>query len=72
MKKIVLTLFSISLLFLIGCSSIEKDNRVRISGIIVACKASPQLRKDYLVQKVNNEQISQLVAYTIQECLKDE
>ena len=72
MKRIGLTLFSISLLFLIGCSSIEKDNRVRISGIVAACKASPQLRKDYLVQKVNNEQISQLVAYTIQECLKDE
>jgi hypothetical protein len=41
MKRIVLALFSISLLFLIGCSSIEKDNRVRISGIIIACKASP-------------------------------
>lgn len=72
MKKIILALLTIQILFAVGCSSISVDNKERISGIINACKQSPQLRKNYLQLKVKNSEISQLVAYTIQECLKNE
>lgn len=72
MNKILFVLFAIQILFVCGCTSVQKDNRLRISGIVDACKQTPEHRKLYLQQKVKSNQISQLVAYTIQECLKDE
>lgn len=54
----------------VGCNSIEMNNRQRIVGIIDACKAQPKLMNPYLKKKVDKQQIDQLVAFVIQECLK--
>ena len=72
MKKLLLCFFIIELIFLFGCSTIGTNNKKRISGIITACKNCPQLRQKYLNSKVQDQEISQIVAYTIQECLKNE
>lgn len=70
MKKSMIILLCLILIFIAGCSSVRTDDKLRISGIIDACKAYPQLRQQYLKQKVERKEISQLTSYTIQECLK--
>ena len=51
-------------------SDIPIDQKIRIVGIIDACKNSPDKMESYLEKKVNNKEISDIVSFTIKECLK--
>ena len=71
MKKYLFIFFTISTVFLSGCiSDITIDQKIRIVGIIDACKNSPDKMESYLEKKVNNKEISDIVSFTIKECLK--
>jgi len=72
MKKYLLLLCSISVLFVSGCisSDIPTDQKIRIVGIVDACKNAPDKMDVYLDQKVDNKEISEIVSFTIKECLK--
>lgn len=71
MKKYLFIFFTISAVFLSGCvSDIPTDQKIRIVGIIDACKNSPDQMESYLEKKVNNKEISDVVSFTIKECLK--
>lgn len=71
MKKISFILLTIMMLFIVGCNSVSINEKVRIIGIIDACKNNPQYMNVYLQQKVQNKQITEIVAFTIQESLKN-
>lgn len=70
----ILIIFVFSLLFLVGCNSI--DNPKRIDGIINAVYTNYETEKDfeksksYLQSKVNNEEISEFTSLIIEKCLK--
>lgn len=70
----ILIIFIFSLLFLVGCNSI--DNPQRIDGIINAVYTNYETEKDfeksksYLQTKVNNEEISDFTSLIIEKCLK--
>lgn len=72
MKKILLITIIISPFIFSGCvnSNIELNNKDRIIGIVDACKSSPDKMEEYLQKKVNNNEISEIVSFTIETCLK--
>ena len=72
MKKIFVILSAISILFLTACNSgLDTNQKIRIVGIIDACKSSPEAIKPYLNKKVEQKEIDETVSFTIYECLKD-
>ena len=68
--KILLAAIFLALTF--GCTSsdITLNDKQRIVGIINACKSDKQQMNEYLKYKVQHKEISQLVSFVIQECLK--
>lgn len=72
MKKILLIFSLFSLIFLSACNSgLNTNEKIRISGIIDACKNNTQQMQPYLNKKVKQNEITETVSFTIYECLKD-
>lgn len=71
MKKYLFILTVFIVIVNTGCvSTIREDDKIRITGIVDACKKSPEKMELYLNKKVEKKEISETVSYTIKECLK--